>query len=325
MRPIGGYFGREPLRADPVACRPGLLRFESARSAFRALLAAGRPPCVHLPWFLCPAMVAQITGLGIEACEYGIARDGSPAPDVALRDGEWIVLVDFFGLRSCQVLSALERWPAAQVVVDQAQAWHAPPRVALATLYSPRKFAGLPDGGLMACSRLEVASTAADEDASWQRLRALDLRDAGQLAEGLAAFRLGEASLDRGAARAMSRVSASQLDRIDFHVPRERRLRNHARLQLQLGEWDSLGWHPGPEDVPLCYPLLHADADRLRARLVEAGIYCARYWPGLEVASAPGWERMLADQLLCLPVDQRYDDADMDRVAETVVAALDRA
>lgn len=318
---VGGYFGEEALDDVHRDVMPGALRYVSARAAFRALLAAGRPRRVWLPWFACPALPAQARALGIETPRYALGTDGMPPDALPLLDDDWLLVSDHFGVRGAQVTGLLARFPADRLVVDSAQAWHAPPRAVLATLYSPRKFAGLPDGGLLVTGLRVPAPGPGDAEASARRATAAALRASGQREAGLVAFRQAEQELEVvGPADGMSAFTAARLSRIDFDARALRRKANYALLAEALDADNALAWRPAVGDVPLCYPLLSHDGASVRAALAREDVYCPVYWPGL--GSAPtDFERRLVADLACLPIDHRYDDADMRRVLRVVAAA----
>ena len=48
-------------------------------------------------------------------------------------------------------------------------------------------------------------------------------------------------------------------------------------------------------------------------------IFCARYWPNvLNWCKPRDWEYMLAENLVCLPIDQRYENQDMKRIIRII-------
>jgi len=59
------------------------------------------------------------------------------------------VVVNYFGLCDDVVAEAQTRHAPEQIVVDNAQAFFAAPTRCRASLYSPRKFFGVPDGGFL--------------------------------------------------------------------------------------------------------------------------------------------------------------------------------
>jgi hypothetical protein len=316
---IGGYFGLEDPAQDRHAEMPGALRFCSARAAFLALLRAGRPGKVWLPWFVCDAMPDTANQAGVQVARYRIEPDGSIDSTLDIARDDWLLCLNQFGMRSAQVHEALARFPAGQVIVDQAQAWFTPPADCLGTLYSPRKFAGLPDGGLLHTA-LPIRVSAGNDHASRLRMKHMQMRMDGQLEQGLAAFRESELSLAREAMPGMSEVTAALLDRIDFVAHEARRRANFQFLALHLQSLNALDWKAEANDAPLCYPLLLREGGKIREGLARRGIFCPVLWPEVAAREHPnsGWERRLARDVICLPVDHRYEPADMQRI----VAAL---
>jgi dTDP-4-amino-4,6-dideoxygalactose transaminase len=78
----------------------------------------------------------------------------------------------------------------------------------------------------------------------------------------------------------------------------------------------------------MIYPLLlssAAQAHQVRSALQQQRIYVATYWRELLEDPALGAAaRHWTECMLPLPIDQRYDDGDMERVANAVLQALGR-
>lgn len=72
------------------------------------------------------------------------------------------------------------------------------------------------------------------------------------------------------------------------------------------------------------YPLWIADGDRVRKRLLEQKIYIPTLWPDvLEQCRDPDPEYGMAEDILPLPVDQRYGREDMEYMAERLFQVLE--
>ena len=128
----------------------GAAAFQSGRAAFLALLESGRPACVHLPWYLCDSMREPLRQAGVAGRPYAIDGEFRPPESLALESNEWLLVVNYFGLCESVVADLQARHPSEQIVVDNAQAFFAAPTRCRASLYSPRKFFGVPDGGFLA-------------------------------------------------------------------------------------------------------------------------------------------------------------------------------
>ena len=320
---IGGYFGMEVGRREPVAFHPGATAFQSGRAAFLAVLEARRPKRVHLPWYLCDSMDEPLRQCGIQVQRYAIDEDFRIAQPPALSPDDWLLYVNYFGLCDAVVSELLARYPASQIVVDNSQAFFAAPTHSVATLYSPRKFFGVPDGGYLVAPTTRLAAFERDTG-SLLRSRHLMTRLALGAEAGYAQYVDAEQSLCDQPARRMSRITEQLLSAIDPADVAERRRRNFDLLQSHLGPCNELQWKRREDQVPLCYPFL-VRRDGLREELMRARVYVPRYWPDLLTCEAalPERERRLAADLLPLPIDQRCEpEALMRYVVAPLLAAL---
>ena len=320
---IGGYFSMEVGRIEPIAFHPGATAFQSGRAAFRAVLESRRPKRVHLPWYLCDSMAEPLRQCGVEKQRYAIDENFRIAEPPSLRPDDWLLYVNYFGLCDAVVDELLLSYPANQVVVDNSQAFFAAPTRVLATLYSPRKFFGVPDGGYLVAPTTRLHAFERDTD-SVLRSRHLMTRLALGAEAGYAQYVEAERTLSDQPARHMSRMTEQLLSGIDHADVRHRRRQNFDLLQSHLGPYNELRWSLREDQVPLCYPLL-IRRDGLREELMRARVYVPRYWPDLLASEAllPQRERRLAADLLPLPIDQRCaPEALMRYIVSPLLATL---
>ncbi|TWO66649.1 hypothetical protein FN976_26405 [Caenimonas sedimenti] len=309
---IGGYLPLELGVGGPDHLPAGGRRFQSGRGAFLALLQAVRPAAVWLPHYLCDSMAQPLAQAGLTTRRYGLDPEFLPDAPQRLAPDELLLHVNYFGLLGAVQQRLLERYDPTQLVFDNSQAWFAPTRSVLATIYSPRKFLGLPDGGILIAP--QVALPEFERDAgSLARCTHLLKRHAAGAESGYADFGAAEASLDGLPPLAMSALTERLLEAADGRRVRERRRENFALLAQAFDSVNALRWSLTADDVPLCYPLLAARAgvrDALRAQR----IYTPCYWPELlDGRPLPAREMALAQRLVALPLDQRYDAATLSR------------
>jgi hypothetical protein len=75
-----------------------------------------------------------------------------------------------------------------------------------------------------------------------------------------------------------------------------------------------------PENaVPMVFPFRSEDGVPLRRKLIDRKIYVAKYWPNvLEWADSECDETEICNNLIPLPIDQRYGEEDMVRIIDSV-------
>ena len=71
-------------------------------------------------------------------------------------------------------------------------------------------------------------------------------------------------------------------------------------------------------DVPMVYPF-YTHEPELRKKLIKNRIFVATYWSNVKSWCQPGdWEYQLAENIIPLPIDQRYGVREMDNILEIV-------
>lgn len=309
---IGGYLELE-LPRNRRMVYPDAQRFQSGRAAFLALLRAARPARIWMPRYLCDSMYAPLREARIECEHYSVDTDFRIVGEPAVQDGDWLYYVNYFGLCANYVDTVLARYGASRVVVDNCQAFFSTPRPCAATIYSPRKFFGVPDGGLLV-SAFPAQVPSQPDTGSLARSRHLLERIASTPEAAYASYQAAEQSLAVLEPKRMSQLTETLLSTLNLDHARLRRNDNFRALHAVLGPFNQCEIGATSVDGPLCYPLL-IDAPGLREYLISSRIFVATYWPEVAARSdTSSAELSLARQLLPLPCDQRYGMDEMARI-----------
>lgn len=338
-RIIGGVFGLgdalNPNHTAPPFLEEGAVLLANARSGLWLLTQKLAPAQIWLPSFACQALY--------EAVDQGAARVRFYPVDerLALPNLDWladvrpndlVVLIDYFGWPCDQQAIAAVQERGAWAIEDACQALLST-HVGRATdivLYSPRKFLGVPDGGILLARGPVASQLAANLDAppaEWWliALAATQLRRefdrCGGDRQWFELFQRAEAH-SPCASYAMSDLTRAMLRQsFDYAAIARRRVANYRRLAERLGEFALMPELP-QEVVPLGFPARFGNRDRARSALFAQEIYPPVHWP------TDGWvpERFeashrLAREIMTLPCDQRYEVEDMDRIADAVLRA----
>jgi hypothetical protein len=310
---IGGFFELElPQAGQPYHRAPALT---SGRACLGVHLDELKPSRVHVPFFVCDALLAPIRSRGLDVAFYPIDERFEPrAIDAAPSDV--VVRIDYFGLRGDAACADRD----TRTVWDFAQSFFTRPLAGVRAFNSARKWFGVPDGAFLfgAACRPHAVNVDAPYDHLVNRL--LGRQDAA-----FEQFQQSEARItDRPLG--MSMLSARLLDGIDYAAVAERRRSNFARLAQRLDPINELQLAPEAGAVPFCYPFLPWQPID-RRRLHEVAIYVPTFWPELTARSAVGFdfERRLAEQLLPLPIDHRIGPVECDRIVDVVLALCGNA
>ena len=297
---IGGYFELDPGRGS--AALPDGVKLNSGRNALRHIVRKLNIRSIHVPYYICPVVPDALASEGCDIDRYSL--DENMLPDRTFPSEDFVLYVNYFGVCGRKVDTLARLYP--NLIVDCAQAYFAKPK-GRASFSSPRKFFGVPDGGVA----YGVPSSVYKEDVSDVRKgHLIERKEHGATPYGYELFREAEASLDGEEVLAMSEFTRSVLTTVDFLLAKQRRWANFAYLQEHLQT--SFPLDLSKDDVPMIYPFV-TDNPNLRTRLIENGIFVASYWPGVRNCSS------LRERIVPLPIDQRHGIEDMNRILENVL------
>jgi hypothetical protein len=314
---IGGYFELE-LPHQKQHLYPEAIHLQSARATLYALLIAGKPNRVWMPKYICDSMLAPLKATEIETVFYGLESDFSVSNDVKLESDDWLLYVNYFGVCSYQENNLLKRFNPFQLILDHSQAFFVPPRECLATIYSPRKFFGVPDGGLLVTS-LFIEEPEEIDTGSVERCKHLLIRLDSKPEAGYQHFKDADDSLQKIIQPLrMSKLTDRLLGSVDYIGVKRKRNSNFLTLHRLLKGFNNLMLHESQIDGPLCYPLL-LDDSTVRERLLANRVFVATYWPDVRgKVNVDDFEQRLVDYCLPIPCDQRYDTNDMERIVRII-------
>ena len=146
MKEIGGYFGLEQLIHREYY--PNLIALNNARNALVYLLKVRNIQKLYLPFFLCDSVSNVCKREGCSYEFYHIDDHFLPIFEKSLGIGEYLYVVNFYGQISNEKISELKRL-YKNIIFDNVQAFFQKPLPGIDTIYSCRKFFGVPDGGYL--------------------------------------------------------------------------------------------------------------------------------------------------------------------------------
>ena len=101
---------------------------------------------------------------------------------------------------------------------------------------------------------------------------------------------------------------------IDYSKAREIRLKNFRFLQKHIPTEFPIAMTE--DDVPMVYPLYSENGTHIREELIRHSVFCAKYWPNVEYSDNQSMEFKLTNNVLSIPIDQRYNQEDMQRIVD---------
>jgi hypothetical protein len=290
------------------------LALNSGRNCLAYLIEARKIHTLFLPKFLCDSVLHTAEACGVQVIKYSITEKFEPCIPAKLPEDAWLYCVNYYGQVSNERIEALvAQYP--HIIVDNAQSFYSKPIHGVDTLYTARKFFGVPDGAYLYTDA--VLSRALEQDVSYTRMEHILGRFETSGAEFYSAYSCNEDILSHVPLKKMSRLTDNLLHGIDYSAARQRRNENFLALDHMLGKQNELRLSM-PEGA-FMYPFLMQDGRKLRKKLQLEKIYVPTLWPNvLQENASESIEYHLATDLLPLPIDQRYNRFDMEIIAKCI-------
>lgn len=334
-RIAGGMFGLETGPANnprlPAFFQSPLIYLLNARSGIWLVARHLRPEKAWIPSYLCRVVVDALSLAETPYDYYPVDRA------LAVSNFEWIekihpgdlvILIDYFGFRPPAMLFEKIHQKGAWILEDASQALltQAAGEGADFCVFSPRKFLGVPDGGILTGSSggswqgvtLQPAPGEWWAEAFLAALLRRDFDRGGSDRRWFDLFRKTEPSSPTGY-YAMSELSRVILHgNFDYEQAAAHRVRNYRFL---LDEIRDFALFPFLDDgtVPLGFPVCMQNRDEVRNALFEIQVYPPLHWPIHEFIPSQFTDSLrLEAEIMTLPCDQRLEPGDLAQAIDII-------
>ncbi len=299
---IGGYFELElKEQYDNIGSSVAL---NCARNCLRYVIKAFDIKEIYLPFYTCPVVWQAVQKENCKIKFYHI--DESFMPVGEFEQDAYILYTNYFGVCAKNVKSLAAKYK--NLIIDNSQAFYMP-EYGIASFNSIRKFFGVPDGALLHCDR--NLNMQFEKSTSYQRSSHLLKRLDVSAQYGYQDFCNNDDSLIDEEIKTISNLTKALFNTIDVQKAKEKRIENYKFLSSALSSTNRLKIELDLDDVPMCYPYMTDKAPDLRKMLINNKIYIPIYWNNL---SKETFEYILRNNILPLPVDQRYSKKDMQQI-----------
>ena len=316
MREIGGYFELDDFVRNEYY--PDLIRLNLGRTALLYLLEALHCKRLYLPYYLCESVTECCVNAGYEVTFYSVDRDLVPQVNQPMGEQEYIYLVNYYGqLTDEAILTCKNRYK--NIIVDHTHSFFQRPLEGIPTIYSCRKFFGLPDGAYLSADTGNIPLP--PRDVSKDRMAHILGRYEGTASDYYSIMLENAGRFHQEPVRAMSRLTENLLNGIDYERVRCRRNENYSWLERELGSENRLKFRQ--PDGAFTYPFYSERAPQIRKELASKKIYIPVYWSSV-ISEMPedSVEYDYAAHILPLPCDQRYTPEDLKYMVQELNRCL---
>ncbi len=319
-RDYGGYLEWETYSGH--CYYPEALAFDSERSALEYFCRVMHIHKIHIPYYLCSAFDRVISRLHLSVERYNIGSDFRPLFEKEVHDGELFVLVNYLGqLTEAEIQELQERYQ--HILVDNTQAFFCPPVSNIPTIYSCRKYFGVPDGSYLFMEQPDWdLYFALPKETALENLRHLVGRFEQDAQGFYEDFQNHENFVYRDGCKRISRFSENLLRSFDYKRIVEARHRNQEILHKVLRDFNQLQFDVNCSTF--MYPFLIKEGEYLKQELIRRKIYVPTLWKeALDFPELNRFASHLVKDLVLLPIDQRYDEKDMQYISDIVLQIME--
>ena len=314
-RSFGGYIELEDCGGHPY--HRNAIALDSARSCLAYLVELREIRSIAIPDLMCDVVAETLERRGVEYRRYKIGAEFEPILDFDLMDGEWLYLSDYFGRLSDDTVQEALQKSRGRLVIDEVQGFFRAPWSNIDTFYTCRKYFGVPDGAYLVTRDGSSLIRELPECHSINRMSHILGRCEMGPSAYYGAYVESEQTVGGNGPERMSEITRRLLSGINYESVKKRREENYGTLDRMLGTTNPLKGHS--PSGPYMYPYLVENASGMRSVLAEMGIFIPTLWPNvLAECSEDSFAFCYAENILPLPVDQRYDREDMEYIAAVI-------
>lgn len=317
MKEIGGY-----LEIDEYT-RPMLhenaIKLNLARNCLAYLIEKKNILSIAIPKFLCNSISQVCRDRGVEIYYYSVNMDFMPV-DLDIKDNMWVYIVNYFGLIDNTSLENIKS-EYKNLIVDNVHAYYQKPLKDIDTIYTCRKFFGVPDGAIL-YTDLEMEITI-DQDYSCERMHHILARYEKNATDYYDEYTKKEDMFSGQPILRMSKLTHNMLHAIDYEKVKDRRIKNYEYLHKRLKNFNQINLDKAVI-CPFAYPLLVDNGASVRRELQKKKIYIPTFWPEvLNNCKEIEREYYMTQNILPIPVDQRYSIEEMEQIVTELEICLE--
>lgn len=302
---IGGYLEFETFYGPEFHL--GAIRLNSGRNCLAYLIETRRIQNIALPFLICSSVINICNKYGVEIDFYHISEDFKPILDNNHANGVFLYIVNYYGQLTNEYIQQLAE-EYRNIIIDNAQAFFQTPVLGVDTIYTCRKFFGVPDGAYLYTDALLGHDL--KQDVSHNKMAHLLGRFEEDAASHYEEFKQNENALEQVPVMGMSKLTTNILRAINYSRVKGIRETNFNYLYHVLEEQNELKLHIPVG--PFAFPYYANDGKKLRMELQDNSIYIPTLWPNvLDECMKGSLEYQYAINILPIPCDQRYDTVQM--------------
>lgn len=299
VKEIGGYIELDKYTLPML--HENAIALNLARNCLAYLIEAKGIKKIAIPKLLCDSVGIVCKSAGVKISYYSVGLDFLPV-DVEVEKDEWLYLVNYYG-QICNEKIETIRKKYEKLIVDNVQAYFQKPVQGIDTIYTCRKFFGVPDGAFLYTDK--VIERELEQDFSYDKMMHILGRFEKTASEFYGEYVYGEENFSGAPLKRMSKLTDNLLHAINYNNVAKIRTDNFLILHKAFGRVNKLNLII-PQGA-FMYPLYIGNGAKIRKKLQKKKIFIPTLWSDVLMhCKQSELEYDMAQNILPLPLDQRY-------------------
>lgn len=293
------------------------IALNSARNCLAYLIETRDIKKIALPKFLCESVTDVCNKNNVEIHYYSIGKDFLPI-EYKYNENEWLYLVNYYGQISNNQIEGFKK-KYKNLIIDNVQSYFQMPIQHVDTIYTCRKYFGVPDGAFLYTDFLIKREL--EYDKSSRRMIHLLGRFEESANKYYSNYTENEELFTHLPLLKMSKLTDNLLRSLDYEWIKKVRNQNFSFLHNEFSDLNKLDLKI--PNAPFMYPLYLSNGFEVRKKLQKKEIYIPTLWADVfALCQESDLEYDMAKNILPLPCDQRYSLCDMKYIVAQILLVL---
>lgn len=308
MNEIGGFLEMGGLIINPY--HKDAIELNTATNALIYLIESKNIEKIYLPYYLCNCFDKIRNICKVEY--YKVNKDFTPNFQIILNKNEYLYFVNYYGLFNNRDIVKL-RNKYKNIIVDNVQSFFQLPVKDIDTIYSCRKYFGVPDGAYL-YSNIRLKKEI-PQDKSFERFKHILGRLEENACNHFEEYKKNEEALTDLSLSYMSKSTKLIMGAENYKKIKKIRVNNFKYLNNALYKINEIKIH---NVGTYMYPFYTKDAENIRNELIKNNIYIPILWPNVLKQNIDKIGYDYAINIIPLPCDQRYTTDDMNKIIKII-------
>lgn len=295
-------------------------RLNTGRAAIYHAFRVSNCTAIWLPVYQCDTVREFLKLKKVNIKYYHIDSKFNPL-DLNPEKNEAVLIVNYYGIMSYERMNKLAS-KYENVIIDNSQAFFCKPNQTCLSVYSCRKFIGVPDGAYVIgekCNKyLDEYEQGYSSDTSLFLLQRIEYGCEGKAYQSRSN---NEHRIDTEDIKLMSKLTHTVLDGTNYDFIKEKRIEN---FEYACKLFDSINlinprlYYDNSTTVPMVYPLVIEDVDLIN-KLQNNKHFQGHWWSYLlEETEVDSFEHWISKYVIPISIDQRYGKDELDFINSVI-------